>query len=229
GYYRRFGYRDAFVKSECVLTVETSTSSIPTSLSAAHPDDIDSLVGFSTQFCPPGSVSPTRERWDWILRTHHPAGLLKTNPAMLGHTTDDDRLLIDDSGYARVAVGKHKATIYEGGVTAGRETQMLDQLIAMCAGEGVSELVLRLSAENGLIRATGQLPTTTPDDEFQFKVIDLDVLLEAAQPGLESRIERDFPDWRGALLIYTESGCILVSRESGVLQIRTESEGRGAR
>jgi putative acetyltransferase len=229
-FYNRFGYRDTFVKTECVLAVKHAHSAVTNTLRPAALTDLDSLVKLSARSVPSGSVSPSSERWEWILKTGHPVRLLETNPVMLGHLALHDRCLIDEegAGYVRIAIGDERATVYEAGLVRGAEKRMLGQILALCGQEGVRELNLRLSPENGLVRVTEQPARIQPDVEFQFKIIDLDVLLEVVQPGLEGRIERGFPGWKGGILIQTESSCIHVCRESGSLELRNINEGQSA-
>ncbi len=228
GYYRRFGYHHAFSITEC--RVDVSPGEVDGGrLRPATLSDVPVLLELSRISVPPGAVSPSTDRWEWILKTGHPARLLSSNPAMLGYRAAEDWCLIFGSGegYVRVAVGDRQATVYEAGVTGDEvAVGMLHSLASACAQKDVANLKLRLPVRNALLKAAGVEARPVIDPEFQFKVIDLDVFLASAEKGLEYRIRRDFPEWMGGFLIRTESGSIHLSRESG--EIKFHRTGAGA-
>jgi hypothetical protein len=146
---------------------------------------------------------------------------LASNPALLGYRANEDWCLIADSelGYVRVAVGGRQATVYEAGLADDSSAVcILQALTAACHREGVADLKLRLPSQSALLKAANVDARPTVGPEFQFKVIDLDVLLGASEKGLEARIRRDFPDWVGSVLIRTESDALHLSRETGKIR-----------
>ena len=156
------------------------------------------------------------------MKTGHPSRLLASNPAMLGYRANEDWCLIAESGegYVRVAVGGGQATVYEAGqADEGSAGRILQALMTVCDGKGVVDLNLRLPPQSALLKAANVDARPTVDSEFQFKVIDLDVLLASAEEGLESRIQRDFPEWAGSILIRTESDTLHLSRETGEIRL----------
>jgi predicted N-acetyltransferase YhbS len=220
GFYRRFGYHDAFTRTECSVDVGPSRADEEV-LRPATLSDVNALSEISRQSVPSGAVSPSPARWEWILRTGHPAALLASNPALLGYRANEDWCLIADSelGYVRVAVGGRQATVYEAGLADDSSAVcILQALTAACHREGVADLKLRLPSQSALLKAANVDARPTVGPEFQFKVIDLDVLLGASEKGLEARIRRDFPDWVGSVLIRTESDALHLSRETGKIR-----------
>lgn len=217
-FYRRFGYHQAYVITQATVEVGEGVRSLRTAI----PDDVKPLTQLSRQVTPPGSVSGLEDRLAWLLATDHPAGLLRANPVILGEQIDTCETLVaeDRSGFARVAFGRETAWVYEAATAdKGAADGLLSGLMHACGEQKIPRLGFRLPRLHPLIAAAGAEPLTTDDPEFQFRVIDPDVLLSAAAPGLEQRMQAACPDWRGGLLVSTESDHIQITRQDGRLRI----------
>ena len=223
-YYRRFGYHQTYVNTTCQVTIGPHPPGNP--LRPAVASDVERLTTLSALTVPDGSVTPSIDRWSWLLKTGHPESLLCTNPAILGHSVDTGVTLIEPggSGYARLVHGSGRAIVYEAGVSEGSAGKFLDGLRMSCHERDVSELTLRLPNSNPLVHVSGGEATSSEDREFQFRIVHLDAMLSTARDGMEERIRRVIPEWRGAVLIRMEQGSILLDRQTGSLRIGRESE-----
>jgi predicted N-acetyltransferase YhbS len=217
GFYRQFGYHHAFVNSTCLVEAITPSTLSPDPLRSATCSDIDTLAALSEKNTPPGSVVRNPARWSWILESQHPGGLLKVNPAMLGFEVTEDRCMIDPAGKGYIRIARHGsgATIYEAGLVLGSSGEMLEQVRSLCKSEGLDHLRMRLFEDHPLVQASQCPVVTEVDGEFQFRIIDLDVFLDAAAKGFEERIVRAFPDWEGCLSFQTDTELIQFSKRSG--------------
>ncbi len=229
--YRQFGYHHTFVNSTCLVEAIAPSTPRPDLLRNATSSDIDILAALSEKNTPPGSVVRNLARWSWILETHHPGGLLKANPAMLGFKVTEDRCLIDPSGKGYIRIARHGsgATIYEAGLAPGSGGEILEEVRSLCKSEGVEHLRMRLFEDHPLVQASQCPVVTEVDGEFQFRIIDLDVFLEAAAKGFGERIVRAFPDWEGWLSFQTDTELIQFSKRSGtgVWLREQEPDGEG--
>ncbi len=181
-YYSRFGYIDGYVD----VTQRVPVSAIrPTTFREASIEDVDRLTEWSESHVPSGAVTPTRERWRWLLETGHPGRLIRTNERMIGFTTEIDRVVVGEDGYARIAVGGDVVVVYEAG--ARQPGALLDDLRAYAAELGASHLDVRLPSRHPVALAW-ERGDPTPNPEYLIKSIDTAAVFALIGPAIERRL-----------------------------------------
>lgn len=222
GYYRRFGYHQAFTRWERVVDVADLPAGRNT-LRPADASDADWLAALA-EVAPPGSVLPSADRWKWLLATGHPRGLIEALPAILGHAVETDACLVDPDGGAvvRIAAGEGQATVYEAATGGTGVDELLAGVAGWCADAGARAVRFRLGKRNALFETAGA-PGRVEDPEWQFRVVDLDQVLAGVRPVLERRAE-ELGDWEREIRLRTPRASLVLGVRSGALDVRLVRE-----
>ena len=191
GFYTRFGFVPAYVRAVVDIAVVPFLDSRP--LLLATFEDVDRLVGLSGCERPVGSALVDADRWHWILKTTHPAPLLRCNDQLLGFCAQDDACLVmEHKAFARVCWDRHVLAIYEAAAISIQDARhLLDGLHNFSHQHGCKKMVLHLPPDNRLMQAVvsdGTRMTVEEDAELLVKVLNIPKMMQQMQGVLTQRM-----------------------------------------
>lgn len=182
GYYSRFGYVDAYVDHQVDLPSVRGASSFR----PADTGDVDLLSTWSAEFVPDGAVVPSAARWAWLLKSRHPASLIRLNRQMLGLTVMEDQILVGRRGFVRLARGDGEGVVYEAGCQAAEGKTMRAEIQGLGAELGLERVTLRLPSQHPVLRGA-QPAERASNPEFLIKSLDTRRLVQRVRSTLEER------------------------------------------
>ena len=194
-FYGRFGYVEAYVACQAEMAVSPGHPKAASVLRQVSPRDADELARISNCGVPVGSVDPTPDRWQWVLETRHPFGLLALNESHLGfRATEDFCLALQEgnpiTGYIRAAGDREALAVYEAGAESGTSARRLaGALNAFSARSGYRRVRCHLPRDNPLMAALGKIsPRSAEDPELLAKILEPGDVLRRLLPVLQNRL-----------------------------------------
>lgn len=196
-YYSRLGYIEGYRRAECRLAVEDLESVERPSCRTLLPDDIPGLVAMAGRDAPAGSVAGTDHRFQWLLQSGHPFGLLRCQEGFLGFRAESDLRVVlvhegDSVGYLFAAADRDTLGVYEA-AGCGRESgdPLLDAAAWMARDRGCRQLALSLPATHPLTCKAEGLGASVDrgvDPRLMARVLDVARLMRGLVPCLSRRL-----------------------------------------
>ena len=193
-YYGRLGFIEGYRRAECRLAVEDLDAGERPSYRTLLPDDIPGLVAMAGRDAPAGSVACTDHRFQWLLQSGHPFGLLRCQEGFLGFRAESDLRVVlvhEDApvGYLLAAADEDTLGVYEA-ARCGREP-LLDAAAWMARDRGCRQLALSLPATHPLIckaEGLGAGVDRGVDPRLMTRVLDVARLMRDLAPCLSRRL-----------------------------------------
>jgi len=189
--YTQFGFIPSYEEAIAHLDI-SALGDGHDALRVATETDVTTLAKISLAEQAMGAVVADETRWEWILKSEHPKGLLACNDRLVGLCAEFDVCLLwHDVGYVRVCGAKDRLVIYEMGCFTQDVERLLKAFLAWGYNKGGRVLQAYLPSNSRFLDALVEMGASKEvheDHELNAKILNVPYVLTQMTDVFSKRV-----------------------------------------